>query len=152
MAGDASRLTARWKHRFSTVAPLAPFLLTSSPLPSHPFTVAVIVRQTTFGQTPGIVETVNEGFARLMAGDIMVDAMLGLLILAIDGHRNSPVLPSAVRVIAAAYEIGRAAGLEAWAARYASMDQAQRMLWSVKKYEDLLLASRNISAPLGRAR
>jgi len=137
----------RWKHRFSTVTPLAPFLLTCSRLPSHPFVVAAIVCQTTFGKTPGVVETVNEGFARLMSGDVNMDAMLGLLVLAIDGHRNSPLLPSPIRLTAAAYDIGKAAGMEAWAQRYVRMDQVQRMSWSLQKYEELLLVRTYILSP-----
>jgi hypothetical protein len=121
------------------VTPLAPFLLTSSPMPSHPFIVAAIVCQTPFGKTPGVVETINEGFARIMAGDVNMDVMLGLLILAIDGHCNSPLLPSPIRLTSAAYEIGQAAGLESWAERYVRMDSAQRMAWSSRKYEELLL-------------
>lgn len=106
-----ARLIHRWRHRIAPIIPLPSLLSSSSPRPTHPFIVATIIAQSDHPAAEAAVEQVTQAIHRILAGDVSVDAVLGLLILALD--RPSAAVPSSTRLIALAYEVGKALGLEA---------------------------------------
>ena len=133
----------RWKHRFASVLPLAPFLLTSTPTPSHPFVIAGILSHLPSFNTRSLHHVINQSIAHVARGAVDADVVLALLLLAV--APCSPVIPSTVRLIAMAYEIGLALGFDsnAKAALQLGPDLAQP--WWREKLDELLLVS-------GRAR
>jgi hypothetical protein len=143
------RTDDRWKHRFSAVLPLAPFLLTATPSPSHPFVVAAFLSHLRAFNTTPLHHLINESIAHAMRGAVDADVILALMLLAV--APCSPIVPSPMRSIALAYEVGLALG-------YASNQQSALALgldlaepWWRAKLDEMLLVSSRISSDLLRS-
>lgn len=135
-----------WRHHITTTIPLPPFLLSSTPRPSHPFLTAIIISQSQRAASDIAVQAINEGIGRTLAGDVSISAMTGFLILALD--RPSTLLPSSVRLIALARDVGESLGLEA--REEVELKRGEDLLspsWE-STLEDLLLVRCRPEAPL----
>lgn len=103
----------RFKHHFSNLVPLAPFLLISTPLPSHPFVRLAVLVHTP--QQSDLFPLIEESVLTVNAGAVGPDVPLALLILSLapnpsDRHRASL---TAIRLIALAHSIGQMLGWDA---------------------------------------
>jgi hypothetical protein len=103
----------RFKHRFTHVLPFAPFLISSTPTPTHPFVVLAILTHVPSIAGKHIYPLVEESVAHVGAGAVGDDVLLALLILALQpDHPDQPTGWSPLRTIAMAYQVGKNAGLE----------------------------------------
>jgi hypothetical protein len=126
-----------FKHRFSLRLPLAPFLIASTPLPSHPFVVTAILSHIPSMGSPALVNAVNESFAQALSGAVSIDVVLALLILALSP--GATTAPSTLRTLATAFEIGIALGLESKTqAGIRSLDLLYQPLF-VNRLDEILL-------------
>lgn len=103
-----------FKHRFSTLLPLSPFLSIATPAPTHPFVILAILQHVPFYATPKLSNLVNECIITALSGNINFDVVLAFLVLSL-----APTLPGAkkdrpspLRLISLAYQIGRDLGLD----------------------------------------
>jgi len=136
----------RWKYRFSTVLPLAPFLLTSTPPPTHPFVIAAILSHLPAFNTTSLHHLINESIAHAMRGAIDADVVLAFLLLSV--AHCSPIVPSPMRLIAMAYELGLALGYESNQRSALELgDDLALPCWRVK-LDEMLLVSRDMTGCL----
>ncbi|KAK8847713.1 hypothetical protein IAR55_005572 [Kwoniella newhampshirensis] len=134
-----------FKHRFSTIAPLIPFLLTSSPLPKHPFVVIAALSFIPEALSANDVGIIEESVLYAMTGTTSVDAMLALYILSFASFGPSsefhiPLTP--LRLVSLAWTLGKDLGLELKARRILSTDErAEELLssWNQPQLEQLTL-------------
>lgn len=139
--GASGRLLTggRWKYRFSSVLPLAPFLLTSTPTPTHPFVIAAILSHLSAFNTTSLHHLINESIAHAMRGAIDGDVVLALLLLAV--APCSPIVPTSTRLISMAYEIGLALGYGSTEQSALSLGEELAQPWWRTKLDELLLVS-----------
>ncbi|ORY24448.1 hypothetical protein BCR39DRAFT_546624 [Naematelia encephala] len=105
-----------FKNRFTKILPLRPFLLASTPVPSHPFIILAVLHHVQSMYHPDFANMVDESLLLAMSGVNNIDVILALLILAL--APEPPVVsprtrPSALRLIAMAYQLGIGLGLDA---------------------------------------
>lgn len=103
-----------FKHRFSTLLPLSPFLSITTPAPTHPFVILAILHHVPLYTTPKLSNLVDECIMTALSGNISFDIVLAFLILSL-----APTLPGAkkdrpspLRLISLAYQIGRDLGVD----------------------------------------
>lgn len=99
-----------FKYRFSSLIPLAPFLLSSTPTPTHPFVMLAVLAHAS--PTPDLWILIEEAVLAVMSGAVGSDTPLALLILSLapspTDTTRAPL--TAVRTIALAYSVGQMMG------------------------------------------
>lgn len=143
-AGSVSRADfTRFKHRFSKTLPLPPFLLSSTPTPSHPFVILAILTHIPGFTSPETHALIDESVFHACEGAVDDEVLLALLILSLQPFTSDRLSSwSPVRLISMAYDIGRSKGMESLvrsSIRHA--DMTRQPLWS-KFLEKVLLVSR----------
>lgn len=102
-----------FKHRFSMILPLAPFLSITTPAPTHNFVILAVLHHVPAYSTSKLAPLVNESIITALSGNISLDVILALLILSV-----APVVPSRkrapspLRLISLAYQSGRDLGID----------------------------------------
>lgn len=143
---DCTRVTveadSRFKHRFSKVLPLAPFLVSSTPTPSHPFVVLAILTHIPVIAGSLVAPLVEESVRHVFSGAVGQEVMLAFLILALRPSRPDQMGgPSPLRLLSTAYEIGKSLGLERFARAACKRKTVLCEPWWADVLERILLVS-----------
>ncbi|WWD05128.1 hypothetical protein V865_003200 [Kwoniella europaea PYCC6329] len=134
-----------FKHRFSLIVPMIPFLLSTRSIPSHPF---IILAALAYLQDPlpaAAVSMIEESVLYAMSGAACVEAILALYILTFAPYTPSSedhIPPTCLRLIGFAYSLGVDLGLESKAEVALGEDGHPEDLvesWSSDKLEELTL-------------
>lgn len=105
-----------FKHHFSTILPLSPFLSIGTPSPTHNFVILAALHHVPMYASRRLAPLVDESLLVALSGNVSFEVVLALLILAL-----APVLPSEngdrarptpLRLISLAYQFGRDLGLD----------------------------------------
>lgn len=143
MAQRRARLRARFKHRFSKILPFPPFLLSTTPLPTHPFIVTAILAHVPAISGTFNAQLVDESIRHAVTGAVNKDVVTALLILALcPVHPGQMSGPSPLRLISLAYEIGSALGMEAMSRSAAKRTAQLCEPWWSEMLDRVLLVSR----------
>ncbi|WVW85160.1 hypothetical protein I302_107198 [Kwoniella bestiolae CBS 10118] len=134
-----------FKHRFSLIAPMIPFLLTTRSIPTHPF---IVLAALAFLHDPlplSAVGMIEESILYAMSGPACVEAIMALYILTFapypPGSQNH-VPPTSLRMISLAYSMGVDLGMETKAEVALSEDsQAEELVgnWAADRLEEMTL-------------
>ena len=142
------QLTSRFKHRFSKILPFPPFLLSTTPIPSHPFVVTAILAHVPAVSAPFNAQLVDESIRHAVTGAVNVDVVTALLILALcPAHPGQMSVPSPLRLISLAYEIGSALGMEATSRSAAKRTAQLCEPWWSEMLDRVLLVSHSCHCP-----
>lgn len=105
-----------FKHHFSTILPLAPFLSISTPTPTHNFVIIACLHHVPIHATSQLAGLVDESILLALTGNISHEVVLALLILAlapsISTARGQRCRPTPLRLISLAYQFGLDLGLD----------------------------------------
>ncbi|WWD21802.1 hypothetical protein CI109_106290 [Kwoniella shandongensis] len=134
-----------FKHRFSLIAPLIPFLLTSSPLPKHPFVIVAALAFIPNVIPPDDIGIIDESMMYAMSGTTSVDVILALYILSFAPFQASsewhiPITP--LRLVSLAWTMGKDLGLELkWRRELGNSQRVEELLlpWNMPQLEELTL-------------
>lgn len=115
--GEIDLAFQSFKHHFSTIIPLAPFLSISTTAPTHNFIILAILHHVPAYASPRLAELVDKSIIVALSGNVSFDAVLPLLILSlappIPAVEGEPSRPSPLRLISLAYQLGRDLGMDA---------------------------------------
>jgi hypothetical protein len=115
--GEIDLAFQSFKHHFSTIIPLAPFLSISTTAPAHNFIILACLNHVPAYASAKLAELVDKSIIVALSGNVSFDAMLALLILAlappIPAVEGEPSRPSPLRLISLAYQLGRDLGMDA---------------------------------------
>jgi hypothetical protein len=102
-----------FKYRFSSLLPLAPFLLSSTSTPTHPFTRLAVLAHA--APTSELWILVEESILAVISGAVGPEIPLALLVLSLapspSDATRAPI--TALRTIALAYSVGQNMGWDA---------------------------------------
>lgn len=106
-----------FKHHFSTILPLSPFLSISTPTPTHNFVIIACLHHVPIHATSHLANLVDESILLALTGVVSYEVVLALLILAmapaIPTEQGQRCRPTSLRLISLAYQFGLDLGLEA---------------------------------------
>ncbi|WRT66785.1 uncharacterized protein IL334_003748 [Kwoniella shivajii] len=134
-----------FKHRFSLIAPLIPFLLTTRSLPSHPFVVLASLAFLPNTLPAAAVAMIEESVLYAMTGTSSIEVILALYILTfatVPLGSESHVPLTCLRVSAFAYSMGIDLGLNTKAdVMLLAEDERENLTqpWASKHLEELTL-------------
>lgn len=130
----------RFKHRFTKLIPLVPFVSSTTTLPTHPFLRLAMLAFT--NPPPNHAVLLDEAIANLSAGAVSPEAVLALLILSLapatSDSSRAPMSP--LRMVSMAYSVGQAMGLDAVAEIGIRSKWILQPEWA-SRLDELLMAS-----------